>query len=296
MFETSSENRGRAEVVLASLAFGFLGIFGRLAFRNGVSVGEVLTFRFTLASLFLWAWLFFFRRRLIAVSKKQLFIAALLGIFGYAFFSTLYFEAIKGISVALAALLLYTYPLWVTLLSALFKLETISVKDWLTLGVASAGLGLVLWGNVEASSLVSLACGLGAGLFYALYILASSRFQRDIKPITSTLYVISFCTLALALFHRPDFMRFTALSGEALAAVSGLTIVCTIIPLTLILAGLQKLKSSEAALITMIEPVTAVVMAGIIFGERMNVLQGIGACLILSSLSAKALKTRKYRN
>lgn len=293
MAEASPENRGRIEIVLASLAFGFLGIFGRLAFSNDVSVGELLTFRFLLASLFLWAWLFFFRRSLIAISREQLFIAALLGMFGYALFSTLYFEAVKGVSVALAALLLYTYPLWVTLLSALFRLEKISAKDWLILCIASFGLVLVLWGNIEASNATALACGLGAGLSYALYIIASSRFQKSVKPITSTLYVISFCTLALAFFHRPDLLRFTSFGKEALAAVGGLTIVCTIIPLTLILAGLQKLRSSEAALITMIEPVTAAVMAAIIFGERMNAPQGIGACLILGSLSAKALKARK---
>lgn len=295
MPDISHENRGRAQVVIASLAFGFLGIFGRLAFRNGVSIGELLTFRFLLASLFLWTWLFFFKRRLIAISGRQLFISALLGIFGYAFFSTLYFEAVKGVSVALAALLLYTYPLWVTLLSAVFRIERISARDWLILCAASVGLVLVLWGNIEASNLFALFCGLGAGLFYALYILVSSRFQKDVKPITSTLYVISFCTLALALFHRPDLFRFTAIGREAIAAVGGLTVICTILPLPLILAGLQKLRSSEAALITMIEPVTAVVMAGIIFGESMNALQGLGACLILGSLGAKALKLRKYR-
>lgn len=296
MKHLSSETKGRIEVILASLAFGFLGIFGKFAFENNVSVGQLLTFRFLLATLALWLWLFVFKRHLIKISKKQLFITSMLGIFGYAFFSTLYFEAVRGISVALAALLLYTYPIWVTLFSALFKLEQITLKDWLILITASTGLVLVLWGNIEASNLMALFFGLGSGLFYALYILASGQFQKDIKPITSTLYVITFCTIALAVFHRPDLGHFLSLGQNALMAVGGLTFICTILPLTLILAGLQKLKSSEAALLTMIEPITAVVMAQIIFDEKMNFMQLIGALLILSSLSAKAIKAKRYRN
>lgn len=291
-----NENKGRIEVIIASLAFGFLGIFGKLAFQNNVSVGELLTFRFFLATLLLWVWLFLFKRSLITISKQQLMTSALLGIFGYALFSTLYFEAVQGLSVALAALLLYTYPIWVTLFSAIFKLEKITPKDWAILLVASLGLVCVLWGNIEASNLLSLFLGLGSGLFYALYILASGKYQKNIKPITSTLYVITFCTLALALFHRPDIVHFLNLGPKALGAVVGLTFICTILPLTLILAGLQKLKSSEAALITMIEPITAVVMAQVIFNERMSFIQLIGALLILTSLSAKTIKIKKYRN
>lgn len=295
MLNLTNENKGRIEVIIASLAFGFLGIFGKLAFQANVSVGQLLTFRFFLASLFLWIWLLIFKRNLIKISKKQLILTGFLGVFGYALFSTLYFEAVQGISVALAALLLYTYPIWVTLFSALFGLERITLKDWIILFVASLGLVLVLWGNIQASNVVALLYGLGSGLFYALYILTSSRYQKNVKPITSTLYVISFATLALAIFHRPDFFHFMGLGNDAFIAVSGLTIVCTIIPLTLILAGLQKLKGSEAALITMIEPITAVIMAKIIYDEQMNFMQMFGAFLILSSLSAKTIKGRKYR-
>jgi drug/metabolite transporter (DMT)-like permease len=61
------------------------------------------------------------------------------------------------------------------------------------------------------------------------------------------------------------------------------------LPLTFILAGLQKMKSSEAALLTMIEPVTAATMAWFIFGEALSLPQLLGASLVLIALAARTI-------
>ncbi|MGZ5279984.1 MAG: EamA/RhaT family transporter, partial [Pseudobdellovibrionaceae bacterium] len=52
-------------VLLAGVGFGFLGIFGRIAFQSGMNVGELLTWRFTAAALLLWIGLFLFKPRLL---------------------------------------------------------------------------------------------------------------------------------------------------------------------------------------------------------------------------------------
>jgi drug/metabolite transporter (DMT)-like permease len=101
--------RGTIEISIASVGFGFLGIFGKIAFNSGLSVGEFLTYRFTLAALLIWIFLLLFKPEWVRLTKKQIFITAMLGIFGYGFFSTLYFQAVEGLSVtqpgALTALL-----------------------------------------------------------------------------------------------------------------------------------------------------------------------------------------------
>ena len=125
MKNLSPRLRGTLEISIASMGFGFLGIFGKWAFQSGLSVGEFLSYRFTLAALLLWIVLLLFKPDWVRLTKKQTLIAALLGIFGYAFFSTLYFEAIEGLSVTLAALLLYTYPFWINIFSHLFTRDKI---------------------------------------------------------------------------------------------------------------------------------------------------------------------------
>lgn len=284
---------GIIEITLGSLGFGFLGIFGKWAFASGLNVGELLTYRFMIAALVLWVALFIFQRDKIVLPKSQLVISACLGVFGYAVFATLYFTAIRGMSVGLAALLLYTYPFWVRLLGHFFLRERMSSMQWLLLLGAFLGVTCLLWGQFHLNNTAALIAGLGSAATYAAYILFSARYQRNVKPISSSLYVITFAAIALALYHQPDLKIWEALTTHQWKVVLGIATISTIFPMTLILAGLQKLKSSQAALITMLEPVTAAIAAGIFLYENMSTLQIIGATIVITCLVLSILRSGK---
>jgi drug/metabolite transporter (DMT)-like permease len=132
--------------------------------------------------------------------------------------------------------------------------------------------------------------GLGSAITYAAYILFSARYQRNVKPISSSLYVITFAAIALACYHHPNLQFWKALSSYQWQVVFGIATLSTILPMTLILAGLQKLKSSQAALITMLEPVTAAIAAGLLLHENMSVLQIMGATLVITCLVLSILR------
>ncbi|WP_413577105.1 EamA family transporter [Bdellovibrio sp. HCB290] len=277
--------RGIIEISIGSVGFGFLGVFGKVAFNSGLTVGEFLTYRFTLAAMLMWIFMLLFRPQWIRLSLKQIVIAALLGIFGYGLFSTLYFTAIDGLSVTLAALLLYTYPFWVNVFSHMFTHDKISRNEAFCLVGASAGLVLLLWGHIEVRNAWAVLAGLLSGISYAIYVLVSGRAQKDVRPITSSLYVITFGAIALALFHHPHFENIPHLTSTQASAIFGIAIISTIIPLTMELAALQKLKSSEVALLMMIEPITAVILGVVIFNESLTSLQIIGAVIIATALT-----------
>lgn len=277
-------SKGVLQLVLASLCFGFIGIFGKMAFAHGVSVGAFLTYRFVLASFILFLCALVFRPTLFRASLSQIFIAAILGFFGYAVFSTLYFMAVKGVSVALAAMLLYTYPFWVSLLGHVFLKERMNRLQWFCLALASLGLVMLLWGSFTVHSSIALLAGLGSALTYAIYILASARWQKNIHPLTSSLYVIPAAAVGLYIYHHPSLQAALHLPATATLSVIGVAVIGTILPLTLVLAGLQKMKSSQAALITMIEPLTAAAMAWVIFGDTLSTRQLIGGAMILIAL------------
>lgn len=281
---------GVLEIALGSLGFGLLGIFGKWAFQSGLSVGELLTYRFMLASLLLWLGLFIFSRDKIYLSISQILISACLGIFGYAVFATLYFTAVKGMSVGLAALLLYTYPFWVSLLSHFFLKEKMNRIQWWLLFGAFLGVTFLLWGQFQLSNLGALAAGLGSALAYATYILFSAHYQRNIKAISSSLYIITFAAIALAVFHHPPLAMWKILSAHQWWIILGIASISTILPMTLILAGLQKLRSSQAALISMLEPVTAAFAAGVLLQESMSGLQLSGATLVIACLVLSILQ------
>lgn len=276
--------RGTIEISIGSVGFGFLGIFGKIAFQSGLSVGEFLSYRFTLAALLIWIFLLLFKPAWVRLNKRQIFIAAMLGIFGYAFFSTLYFKAVEGVSVTLAALLLYTYPFWVNVFSHFFTQDKISRKEALCLAAASAGLLLLLWGHLEIRNFGAVLAGLGAAISYAIYVLLSGRLQKEVRPISSSLYVITFGALALSVFHQPHFADIKNLTPVQASSILGIAIISTIIPLTMELAALQKLKSSEVALLMMIEPITAAILGAWIFNDSLSLRQFLGALIIATAL------------
>ncbi|MEZ0391283.1 MAG: DMT family transporter [Pseudobdellovibrionaceae bacterium] len=279
-------------VLMAGLGFGFLGIFGRLAFQSGMSVGELLTWRFSLAALILWVGLLIFQPRLIRLSLKQILISCALGIGGYAVFSTLYFKSIEGISVPLAALLLFTFPIFVNLGAHFILKHRMTKLQSLSLLLTCLGLGILLWGPMVVHSKKAVFFGLGAAFVYSIYVLVSGQVQQKVAPLSSSLYVITSTALALFLFHQPSLSKIPNMSTVQMTCILGLAIFSTIGPLTFFLAGLQRLPSSQASIIVTVEPVVATFAAGLILNERLTSFQMLGAGIIITALILNATEKK----
>lgn len=283
---------GLLQVATASVCFGFIGIFGKIAFHQGLSVGELLSFRFLFAALVLGAGLSLWKPQSLRLPAKQILLSLALGVLGYAVFATLYFSAIRGLSVALAALLLYTFPFWTLLLNALLG-ERPARAAWTALATAFFGLLLLLWGEVRVESFRAVSCGIGSAVAYAIYIIVSGRLQKGVSPLGSGFWIITGAAVALFTFHGPNVAHIVVWSVTTWRALAALAVIGTIVPLVLIQAGLQRLSSSETALLSMIEPVTAAAAATMLLHESLSFRQMIGGTIVLGSLAALALARRR---
>ena len=286
-----SRTIGIFETLIASIGFGFLGYFGKLWLTTGESINVLLAYRFAIAALLYFLLVLFFRPRLFKVSLRQLGISAALGILGYSLFATLYFKAIEGLSIALASLLLNMHPLIVTILSSMLLGVRISRSHWLACFVGTGGLALFLWGEVEIKSYWAVLAGLGAAMSYATYIVISSRLQgKDIHPVTSSFYVILSAAIMLSVIAQGSPMHILEMSEFGWKVILGMALVSTVIPLTLILSGLQKIKSHESALISMAEPITASIVSWLLFKDPWNLQKVLGASLIVGAMVTVMLK------
>lgn len=288
-----SSRLGILQILLAGACFGFLGIFGKLAFAVGISIGELLTFRFLLASAILFLSLLTFKPNFLSISIRQLLISLGLGFFGYAVFATLYFEAIRGISVGLAALLLFTFPIFVNLGSWLIFKEPISRQQLISLVLAMIGIILLIGVDWSIQNHIAIFYALGAAISYSAYVLISGKLQAQIQPLTSSLYVMIGATIGLYFFHRPSTqILFSDENAKAVLIFIGIAVICTIIPLTLFLAGLQKMTSSRASLLVTVEPLVATLAGVLIFNENLSGWQVLGAfCLFLALMGPGFLKS-----
>ena len=278
------KRKGFIYVLLSGLGFGFIGIFSRLAFQSGMAVGELLFWRFMIASLILGAGLLAFRRKWLFLSRKQILISMALGCLGYAVFSSFYLNSIEGLSIPLAVLILFTFPLFVNIGSYVFLKERLSKKQFASLILASIGLLILLWGPMFVESSIAVVYGFSAAVTYAIYVLVSGQMQKNVNPLASSFYVILAAGLTLFIFHRPDVTAILNFSEIQILSILGLAIICTIGPLTLFLAGMQHIPSSQASVIVMIEPVVATIAAYIFFQETLTVPQMAGALIVLASM------------
>lgn len=281
---------GRIEASLTAISFGFLGVFGKWAFATGFSVGELMAYRFLMAAMILWFFILLFKRNYLKLPLKQILIFAFLGVFGYGLMSITYLTAIKGLSLTTAVLILYTYPFWVMLISHFFTDNRISRKEVGCLILAASGLGLLLGGNIEVKEIGAVASGLLSAILYSIYIVLSEKNQNGTHPLVSSVYVITFGALALLIFFKPNVSSLSTFSNYQFFIILGIAFVCTVLPLTLELSALQKIKSNEFSLIMMLEPISAVIWGALIFKEVLLPVQMIGATIILLALSLRLKK------
>lgn len=279
----SAHRKGLFEVGFASLCFGLIGLFGKEAFRAGLGIGQLLTIRFGLAALVLGFFLFVLKRKDLLIPRKELLICAGLGILGYTVFASLYFVAVEGVSIALAALLLYTYPFWTALFNALLG-ERLHKEQWVGLAGAAAGLIFLLWGQIEVQSFWAISAGILSAITYSLFVIISGRTLREVSSYGSGFWIILFASLGLAALHRPDFSMAPSWSISTWGILIAIALIGTVIPLVLIQAGLQKLSSTETALLCMLEPVTAALAGMLWLSEALSPRQTLGAILVLGSL------------
>lgn len=271
-------------ILLAGVGFGFLGIFARLAYQRGLNVGELLVWRFALASVILWLSLMIYKPRLIAMPLKQTLISLGLGCLGYSVFSTLYFMSIQGISVSLAALLLFTFPIFVNLGAHFFLKEKLKPMQVFSLILSTIGIGILVWGPLFVNSIRYVFYGLGAAVAYSIYVLVSGRYQKGVAPISSTLYVITSAAVTLFFFHSPSVTHLMHFSFDEFFIIFGLAVICTVGPLTFFLTGLQKVSSSKASIVATIEPVIAALAGWFVLHERLSNFQCVGAVLVVIAL------------
>lgn len=292
----NSRQIGFLQIILSGVCFGFLGLFGKMAYNHNITPGELLSLRYLLSAGLTAIFILITKpKSLFCLSRFEIISSVLLGIFGYALFSSFYFMALSGLSASLTVLLLYTYPVLVVLFSRYFLKEQIGNQGLIALLLVSIGLIGLVWGEWSISRPIYLLFGMGSAFFYAIYILLSRKYLSQAAPIPSSFFVQLGAGSILSLLH------FSTQPTRALEIVSNhyvlifsMSILCSLMAMTLFLAGLQKVTSSEASILSTTEPIFGVIIATAFLGEKIQAIQIFGAVLILMGLILVA--TRKVKS
>jgi drug/metabolite transporter (DMT)-like permease len=289
--------RGRIErmptsgvlICLASAAaFGAMGIFGKLAYGEGATVGTLLAIRFAAAAALFWLLVVGSGAldRLRGISRRDLGIALSLGAVGYSAQAGCYFAALDRLDASLLSLLVYTFPAIVTVAAVVLGRERASSRSAGALAFVTAGLVLVLAGAASgALDPLGASLGLMAALVYAAYILTSEGVAGRLGPLVLSALVCTGAAMTLTLGAAlVGDLQPADVSVAGLGWLAGMTVVSTVGAVALFFAGLARVGSTTASILSTAEPLTAVLLAFLVFGEALTAVQLAGGALVLSGV------------
>jgi drug/metabolite transporter (DMT)-like permease len=272
--------KGYTQIATGAVMYGLIGIFVKLTTQ--MPLGSIIFYRLLFGLIVIALFFACFRRlsELRVVQKKQYIL--LLGLMQAGTMLS-YFFSLKHTSVSIAVLLLYTAPVYVTLLSPLLLKEYISHRSIFALAISIVGVILVirpdtLFQDVGYTYLIGLAAGLVSGLFYGGMTL-TSRYLKDFYTGTAQ---GAWALLITLLIFSPYSVAITAkVLLDNLAVLFMFGLIPTALALVFYLSGLMQVRAQNASIVALLEPASSVVFAYFILSEPITVSMLAGGALIL---------------
>ena len=266
-------------MIISAAAFGTLAIIGHYAYAAGIDTATLLFLRFGISAIFIGALLALHGERL--PRGKSLTLLVGMGAIGYFGQSFCFLTAIKYASAGLVALLLYLYPTFVVILSALFLKKRITRLKMVALGLATLGIALTV--NPQGGQWIGILLALSAAMIYAVYIIVGSVVMQKVSAVQSSTVIFASAGAVfgvLAAIQRPSWPT----TNAGWLAVGAIALIATVIPVVTFLAGLKRIGPTDASMLSTFEPVVTIFLAAFLLGESLQPVTLLGGGLILAAV------------
>lgn len=269
----------------AMLIFGTIAIFVR---NIELTSKEIAVLRGIIGSLFLLIVILFSKEKTsFSAIKKNLPILVLSGL-GVGANWIFLFEAYKYTTVSIATLSYYCAPIFVTIMAPIILKEKISLMKFLCVCTAMIGMLCIVGTNKGSigegyNHFLGITYGLAAAVGYASVILMN-KFIKGLKGVETTLTQLIFASILLLPYVMiTSGFGFSKMTGISWGYMIFLGIVHTGFAYALYFSSLKELKGQTIAVLSYIDPITAVLISALFLGEQLTIFQIIGGILILGS-------------
>ena len=277
------ETRAAITVLVGATLLGSMGAWGRTIYQYEPNPMTVVTWRALIGAATLAAILAIVRPQLLRIRPRDLAFFALYGFIGVTINFWAYFSAVKFTTLAVAITLLYTYPAFVALLSAIFlgeRLTSTKVGAILLTLLGSALVAQVHQAEWFRLNLRGILFGLVSGLGMATYSIFGKRALARYVPWTVVFYAFAAGGLFLAVMSGPRLLRAVSYPAAAWFWILGLALVPSLGGYALYTIALRDLPASQASIIATWEVVTVAFLGWSIFSEHLALIQYLGAALV----------------
>ena len=314
----SGQALGILLVLVSAAGFGSGALFVQPLYDAGMEPFAVLFWRFATAALFGWGFLLLSSRRrltLRALPRKRVAVLLLLGAL-YVGNSYAFIASLQVVSISLASIIAYLYPAIVAVMATRYLRSLEGRRAWIALGISIFGIALTVGGIPEGElpPLWGLVLAFANPVIYATWIILQARLAGerprsadvpaqqvaippgdaetaveaeaagdapDPSPAAALMTTATALVYAALLVASGGSVSPAAVPAGVWLPLLGLGLVATAIAIQTFYAGVKRVGGARASLISTIEPVYTVVLAMILFGERLTTMQIVGGALVI---------------
>lgn len=284
-------------ILTAGTLWGTMSIFVKNLEVYGFTSMQISAFRVITAAVIFLAAITIYDCNLLKVNLRDLPLFIGIGIISVLCLAWTYFRAISY-SVSVAAILLYTAPSMVMLMSIIFFKEKLTKRKLIAVVIAFLGCIFTI-GDKRSLSFepTGILFGLAAGFTYATYSIFGTALLKKYHPYTVTVMAFTVAAIgALFVCDLPDMASKIAAVDQTLPLtlwILGIGVVTAVLPYLLYTIGLSKIEAGKASVMASVEPLVAAVIGITIYGDKFNFFTFLGIICILAAVIILNLKTDK---
>jgi drug/metabolite transporter (DMT)-like permease len=294
---------GIAFTVVSAFAFGSGALFAKPVYAAGVGWHVLMAWRFAIGAGLAWLWVLAnpaARAGLGRMPRRALAVALALGVL-YTCNASTYYAGLETVSASLAALIVYIYPALVAVISLRMGQPLRGRRAWAALGLALVGVALAVSSPSATATpppLIGLLLIIASPVIYSIWIVLAARLSGEdredvgresgsvVDPVAAGAVMLSataatLWVTALAI-GRPVLPA--QVPGAAWFGIAGVGLVSTFIAVQTFYAGAHRIGAARASLISTIEPIWTISLAGLLLGESLTPIQLLGGVLIIGGV------------
>ncbi|HEL2835485.1 TPA: EamA family transporter [Clostridioides difficile] len=281
------KSKGYVFIAIAGLLWATLGLFGKFLMGNGLTSEQVAFTRLFFGFIVLGVYSSIRTPQILKISKKGIIYSVIIGIICQAMFNLCYFKAIDIAGVSIAAVLLYTSPLFLAIFSKICYKENITRSKLFSLILCFIGAIMAVTGgrlDFQGLNAFGLLLGVLSAIAYALMPTISKNALKEFSSSTILVYSFLFGAIFMIPSSRPWEILNYAKDLDVLSCMLMLGIVPATLAYIFYAAGISKgVELSVAGVVASVELVGSVIIGCTILGESFSLGKLFGVMLMLIS-------------
>lgn len=281
--------------IITGITYGLNPLFGVPLMKNGAAIESILFFRYAIAVLFLVLFLLLSKQSF-KISRKEAGVLLVLGLL-YTSSSIFLFEAYNYIASGLATTIIFLYPVLVAIIMVFLKVVP-SWPVWLSIILTFAGVVIMTQSDsTHTINPIGVILSLGSALVYALFIVIINR-SKTISNISNSLLTFYALTVGTIIFLGKIIISdidITAGINHNMAWMNlvGLALLPTVVSTATLAIATRNIGATKASVLGVFEPITAILIGTIVFGEALTTNIIVGILLSIAAITFMIAKTKR---